>query len=543
MTISKLLAALSLTWACFAQHGEHASASDRPAALLAGMGNGHHPIATANPEAQKFFDQGLMLAYGFNHDEAVRSFRRAAELDPRAAMPQWGIALALGPNYNMPLDPERAKLAYEALEKARALAAAAPENERAYVNALAKRYSEDPKADRKKLDLEYAHAMKALKDTYPDDPDAATLYAESLMDLRPWQLWSADGRPAEGTDEIVAVLTGVLRTDPNHIGANHYFIHAIEASKTPERALASADRLAMLAPAAGHLVHMPGHIYLQLGDYETAARTNDAAAEADRAYIRKTGAQGVYPLMYYSHNLHFILTARAAEGRYNDAMKAAAQLRENVAPAVRTMAMVEPFYMMPEFVMLRFGKWDEILKAREPEASGAIVTALRHFARGAALAGKGDVKSAERERSEFETARKAIPAEAHFGINKAAPVFELASLELEARIQSAQGNREAAFKKWRAAAEAQDALGYDEPPSWYHPVRESLGGALLRDGRAAEAERVFREDLAKNPRNGRSLFGLLESLKAQKKPGTEWVAREFEAAWKNADHALKAEDL
>ncbi len=316
---------------------------EKPATLMSGLGSVHHPVSTTSPEAQKFFDQGLALVYAFNHEEAVRSFKRAAELDPRMAMAYWGTALALGPNINMDVDPQREKAAYDAVQKAISLVATTDTNERAYIEALAKRYSIDPKADLKKLAADYKSAMGELVKNYPDDLDAATLYAESAMDLRPWQLWTREGKPAPGTEEIIAVLESVLRRDPNHPGAIHYYIHAVEASPNPERALAYAPKLGKLMPAAGHLVHMPAHIYARTGDYENAARSNEDAAAADRAYIAASGTQGVYPLMYYSHNLHFLAIACSIEGRFADAMKAAKQLEANVGPHLKEMPMLEGF--------------------------------------------------------------------------------------------------------------------------------------------------------------------------------------------------------
>jgi len=289
----------------FAQH-EHTSDNSVPAQLLPGLGSLHHPISTTSHEAQQFFNQGLTLIYAFNHDEAVRSFRRAAELDPKAAMPWWGIANALGPNYNDPANPERMKAAFDAVQKAKTLAVAAPENERDYINALAARYSGDANPDVKKLAKDYAHAMGEVAKKYPDDPDAATIYAESMMNLHPWELWKLDGSPAEGTLEIIAVLETVLARFPEHIGANHYYIHSVEASPHAAWALESADRLGKLAPDAGHLVHMPSHIYARVGDFDAARKSNEAAATVDITYIKATGAQGMYPAMYYSHNLHFL---------------------------------------------------------------------------------------------------------------------------------------------------------------------------------------------------------------------------------------------
>src|SRR5947209_14020979 len=316
------LSFLLLSSPVFAQHAQHDSDA-RPVALMDGYGDLHHPVSTRSPEAQRFFDQGLRLVYAFNHEEAVRSFQRAAELDPDCPMAYWGMALALGPNINADVDPEREKLAYEAIQKALPLAAKVSEPERAYIGAMAKRYTSDPKADLKKLNVDYRNAMAEVIKRYPDDPDAATFYAESIMLLRPWQYWSADGKPAEGTLELVAVLEAVLKRNPDHVGANHFYIHAVEASLHPEWALPSAQRLKVLTPAAGHLVHMPAHIDIRTGNYEAAARANVYAAEADREYFKKAGTQSMYAMMYYSHNLHFLTMANCMQGRFTDAQRAA----------------------------------------------------------------------------------------------------------------------------------------------------------------------------------------------------------------------------
>jgi tetratricopeptide (TPR) repeat protein len=536
------LLVLILGCAAYGQH-QHETAKTNRTSLLPGLGRHHHPISTRSADAQKFFDEGLTLIYAFNHEEAIRSFERAAALDPSAAMPYWGIALALGPNINLDVDPAGEKRAYAAAKKALAMRDKAAENERAYIDALAKRYSIDPKADLKKLAMDYKDAMGELVKRYPDDLDAATLYAEAMMDLRPWQLWTADGKPAEGTEEIVRVLESVLKRDPQHIGTNHYYIHAVEASRTPERALASAARLPGLVPQAGHLVHMPAHIYIQTGDYESAARSNEQAAEVDRNYIRKTGVSGVYPLMYYSHNLHFLAAARTAQGRFEDARRAAAQLVANVAPAVKEMPMLEGFLPTPLFVLLRFNRWADILKLPAPDSKLALSTAVWHFGRGCAFAATGDVKNAASERASMVEARKQIPPDIAFNLNSAENVFRVADAVLSARIAAARGDTAGSIENWRKAVEAQDALAYDEPPGWYYPVRESLGAALLKSGRAVEAEAVFREDLTRNARSGRSLFGLLESLKAQKKSSdAQWVERQFGEAWKGAP-ALRVGDL
>ncbi|MEP6741464.1 MAG: hypothetical protein ABJB61_03120 [bacterium] len=525
-----------------AQHTGHSrakSSAEQPATLVPGIGGIHHPVSTANAAAQKFFDQGLSFVFAFNHDEAIRSFKRAAELDPRLAMAYWGMALALGPNINLDVDPAREKAAYDAVQKALALSANAPANERAYVAALAKRYSIDPKADLRTLDGDYKHAMGELVKQYPDDLDLATLYAESAMDLRPWKLWTADGKPAPGTEEIVAMLESVLRRNPNHPGAIHYYIHAVEASPNPERALAYAPKLAGLMPAAGHLVHMPAHIYARTGDYENAALSNVHAAAADEAYIKAAGLHGIYPIMYYSHNLHFLAIASSMEGRYADAMRATKQLEGNVSPYLKEMPMLEGFMTVTPLLLVRFGRWDDIAKLPRPDASLKGVTAVWHFARGMAFARKGDPTRAAAERESFLASVKEVPADASYGLNPAHAVFSIAHEVLRAQIAAANHDDKTAITRLRKAVENEDSLAYEEPPEWIQPVREMLGGALMKVGNYADAEQVFREDLERNKRNGRSLFGLMESLKAQKKDyAAALVQREFASAWKNADVKL-----
>jgi len=518
--------------------------SEKPATLMSGLGSLHHPVTTGNDEAQRYFDQGLSLIYAFNHEEAVRSFQRAAALDPQMAMAHWGIALALGPNINQDVDPNREKAAYEAVQKAVALSGKASDSERAYINALAKRYSINPKTDLKKLAVDYKVAMGEVSRSYPDDLDAATLYAESAMDLRPWALWSLDGKPAEGTEEIVAVLESVLRRNPDHPGAIHYYIHAVEASPHPERALAYAPRLGQLMPSAGHLVHMPAHIYQRVGDFDAAARSNVDAAAADRAYMAATGARGVYPLMYYSHNLHFLAIASCMEGRFSDAIKAAQQLEDNVRPGLKMMPEVEGFLTVMPLILVRFNRWDDIAKLPQPDPSLFGINAVWHFSRGFAFASRGDAAKAEAEHREFRAWVKKIPANAPFGLNPASMVLSVADNVLSARIATAKGDNKTATDLLRKAVEIEDALAYDEPPTWFMPVREMLGGALIKQGDFAGAEQVFREDLQRNRRNGRSLFGLAESLRGQKKDyAAALVEREQETAWKNADVKLSVADL
>jgi tetratricopeptide (TPR) repeat protein len=520
-------------------------AADKPAVLMEGLSNHHYPVSTQNPEAQRFFDQGIALMFAFNHAEAAKCFRRAAELDPHLAMAHWGEALALGPNINADVNLEQEKMAYEAAQRALKLAGEAPEHERAYITALIKRYSNDPKADLKKLAAAYKEAMGEVSARYPDDLDAATLYAESAMDLRPWELWDHQGKPAEGTEEIVAVLESVLRRNPNHIGANHYYIHAVEASPRPERALPCAERLGALAPAAGHLVHMPAHIYLRTGDYANAARCNEKAVAADQAYIKARAPQGIYPMMYYSHNMHFLAVAHAMQGRCADALKAAEQLTAHVGPHVKDMAMLQGFVPTPTLIRARFRRWDEILNAPAPDAKYIIATAIDHFARGMSHAVAGHVADAEKEQAAFLAAKKSLPADAMYGQrNRADVVLAIPESILAARLALAKQDKKTAIKLLTAAALAEDNLNYMEPSDWYLPARESLGGLLLTSGDYAEAEQVFRADLIKNARNGRSLLGLRESLKGQGKTyAAQLIDAQFQEAWKNADTQLRVEDL
>lgn len=505
--------------------------------LMAGLGSHHHPVSTQNAQAQKFFNQGLILLYAFNHDEAARSFAQAAAIDPNLAMAYWGIALVKGPNYNLDAEEEQWKAAYDALQKALSLAGQASEPEGDYIRTLAKRYSADPKADRAKLALAYKEAMGELARKYPDDLDAATLYAESAMNLRPWKLWTLDRKPAEGTEEILVLLESILRRNPDHPGANHYYIHAIEASPYPERGLPSAQRLATLVPAAGHLVHMPAHIYMRIGDYAAAARANVQAAAADEAYLKNRNIQGAYPMMYYSHNLHFLALAHAFQGRFADARQAADRLVAHVGPHVQEMPLLEGFLTVPALMLVRFHRWDDILALAAPDEKRQLTRAVWHFARAAAYIAKGQVQEAERERQAFLSAKRALPADAKVSDwNTAEQVLGIAENVLDARLALARGDRPRAIGLLRQAVQGEDALNYGEPPDWFLPVRETLGAVLLAGGDAAEAEKVFRAGLQQHPRSGRCLFGLRESLRAQKKDyAAQLVTQEFQAAWQNAD--------
>jgi pimeloyl-ACP methyl ester carboxylesterase len=528
----------------FGQHS-HAPAKEAPPATLeVGLGDINHPVSTSNPEAQKFFNQGLAYVYAFNHEEAIRSFKQAAQLDPQLAMAYWGVSLAMGSNYNVPADGPALIEAYNNLQKAIALAPKASEHDRAYINALSKRYSSDIQADKHKLEVDYKNAMGELAKNYPDDLDAATLYAESMMNLRPWKLWSLDGKPAEDTLEIVATLENVLRRNPNHSGANHYYIHAVEASTNAERALPSADRLGKIAPNAGHLVHMPSHVYIRTGDYYQAAKANVDAIVVDREYMTKSGNKGLYPNMYYNHNVHFLAAASAMNGRYADSIKSARELEANVKPVIKAMPMLEMFMPYPLVTMTRFGKWDEILKEPKPDPSLKIVTAFWHFARGRAYAAAKDTAKAEAELAALRAVNGTMTPEVRVFNNAAVDVTKVGELELEGKIALARGDKQAGIDLLNRAIAAEDATYYAEPADWDLPVREVLGGVLLANGDYNGAEKVFRAEILRRPRNGRALFGLAESLRKQGKEGAaKSVQGEFEKAWQHADTKLSVSSL
>ncbi len=527
-----------------AQESPHSMPDPRPAVLLSGMGNHHHPISTTNPEAQKFFDQGLILVFGFNREEAFRSFRRAAELDPQSPMPYWGMALALGFHLNMDLDMDvRASAAYEAIHKAVALSPRAPQYERDYVAALARRCSSDPHADRSKLEIEYKNAMADLAARYPDDTDAATLYAESLVDLYHYQWYDASGRPAPGVEDLLALLESILRREPDHPGANHFYVHVLDTSPHPERALASAHRLTSISPGVGHLVHMAGHIFWNVGDYRMAALVNERAASADRDYMRLTGVtDNVYPEAYYSHNLHFIFRSYAELGHFQEARSAAELLAAHVPRASAHMPGMADGYLSSCFLLLlRFQHWDDVLHYPKPDPRMPLSTALWHYARAIAFSAQGNRQSATLGQQALLKGVETAPKTTEFFSNPPDKIIQISVTVLEARLAT---DADKAISLWQKAVALQDALAYDEPPPWYYPVRESLGAALLRNGQTAEAEAVFREDLNRNPRNPRALYGLWHSLQSQgRSADAEWARMQFEETWKNADLTLRLEDF
>jgi len=532
-TIGLTLFSISLA---FAQH-HMAAPPEKPVTLYPGMGIWKHPIATSKPEAQKYFDQGLALMYGFNRYEALRSFRKASEIDPKAAMPYWGIAMSQGPYVNMDGEPTYDQKAACAASAMGLKIEGAPERERAYLQAVQAQCPDykDPQA--------YITAMKALKDRYPDDLDALTLYADSLMIPVRWHWYSAEGTPAPGVTDAEHALEEVIRRWPDHPGANHMYIHAVESSPTPERAIASAQRLMGIVPGAGHLVHMPGHIWLVLGQWEYAEQTNQRAVDVDREYFASTQVSAGSYGMYYVHNLHFIAYARWMLGKKAEGIRAADDLAAAMAPFAEAMPeMADAFFTMPVFARARFAAWDDILQMPQPGPKMPATGLIMHYARAMAYAARGDRTAAGREQDVFESGRKQVPADAPWGTNnKASDVLALASECIAARLA---GSPAEAVPHWQKAIAMQDALVYDEPPAWYYPVRESLGAALLRAGQAKEAEAVFREGMRRTPRNGRMLFGLMESLRAQgKSEAVVELKKEYEAAWAKADVKVNLAEL
>jgi len=549
---SALFVALLCAPALAQDHAAHHHEAAKPATLVTGLGNLHHPVSTRDPEAQQFFDQGLRFIYAFNHDEAARSFERSAELDPKLAIAYWGIAEAVGPNYNDPASDDRFQQAHQAIGKAEDLSADASPSEKAYIHAMALRFPADPKADRRQAAEAYHQAMREVSKQFPDDLDAATLFAESGMNLRPWGLWHQDGRPEAGTEEIVATLESVIRRDPDHLGAVHYYIHTVEASANPERALAGANRLAALAPGAGHIVHMPAHVYIRTGDYAAAVKTNEAAAAVDRAYLKASGSEGIYSLMYYSHNLHFIAMCSAMDGNYREAKLNADMLAAHVGPHIKEMPPLEGFMTIPMAVDIRFHQWGDILKMAKPDPQMQTTTVFWHFSRGLALAGTGRTSEAEAEYKIVAQAQQSTPDDVLFNMpinNKTKDILKIAQDVLGAKIAIAKHDNAAAIERLTEAVEIQDRLKYGEPPDWFFPVRESLGAALLITGDATGAEKVFRADLDRNPRNPRSLFGLQQSLKTQRRDyDASFVEKQFHASWKGRTASgqatqLKVEDL
>jgi tetratricopeptide (TPR) repeat protein len=509
--------------------------------LYPDLGSFHRAVTTASPLAQRYVDQGFTLLWAFNHDEAIRSFEAAARLDPECAMAWWGIAIANGPHINnAAVDEDHARAAWSALERARR-ARGASATERELVTALGQRYSSDPRAERPPLEAAYADAMRNVWRAHLQDSDVGAWFAEAAMDQHPWDLWTHAGEPKPWTEEIVRTLEAVLALKPDHVGACHLYIHAMEASREPERALAAADRLRALVPGAGHLVHMPAHIDLRLGHYAEASEANVRAIAADAAHRKLFPAAGFYHV-YLAHNHHFLSFSSMMEGASARALDSSRALVAGMPPEfVNAMGpMIDGFLPTDLHVLVRFGRWREILAA--PDFSGELVLArsIRHYARGVAFAALGRLAEARAEQAALDAVAEKIDASRVFGNNPGRAVAEIAQLMLAGEIAFREGNTDEGVRLLREAAKGEDELVYDEPPDWMMPVRHALGAALVQAKRFEEAEQVYREDLARFPENGWSLFGLSQSLRARGSPDVALVQERFRKAWSRADVELKS---
>lgn len=506
-----------------------------------GLGSHRRVISTSSQEAQTSFNQGLAFLYAFNHDEAIRLFRQAAAIDPGAAMPHWGIAIANGPNINFPLVPEpRAKAAWEALQQAQKLSPSATPVERELIAALAKRYADPQPEDRRPLDEAYADAMRKVWEAHPDDADIGALYAEALMDLQPWNQWTLEGAANAGTQEVLQTLEQVLKLDPRHPLALHLYVHAVEASPLPEKAVEAADRLRELQPGLGHMVHMPSHIDVRLGRWQQAIQANEKAIAADASYRKAQPEQDFYR-NYMAHNYHMLAFAAMMQGQRERSTQAIREmLAEMPADWKQQNAMfVDGMHAMPYELALRFGQWDDLLAEPEPAEHFPVARAVRLYARGVALAAKQQGADARAEQGKFRAAKNALPEEAMFVLNTAADVLAIADQMLEGEILYREGKVDEALSALREAVRREDALRYIEPPDWIQPVRHALGATLMDARKFAEAEAVYRADLKKHPENGWSLFGLAESLRAQGKTAeADEVELRFKAAWQRADVPL-----
>ena len=517
-----------------------ASETDKPIApLLANLGELHYPITTSSERAQVFFDQGLRLLYAFNHAEALRAFREAARLDPDCALAYWGQAMALGPNINAPNPSNDAeKAAFGALQKALERKAKASEREQALIEAASHKFTKDGQRSAE-INQAYAEAMKEARERHPDDVEIAALYAAALMNTMPWNYWLDEQTPKKETKEVLAALEWVISKNPDHPGAHHYYIHAVEAA-FPERAVPSADRLGQLMPGAGHLVHMPAHIYIRVGRYSDASEANVKAIAADEDYITQCRAQGIYPLAYYPHNIHFLWASATLEGRSAVAIQSARKVAEKAMqnpgnlPAFGQIFPASPFY-----AYTRFGKWDEILKEPAPPESLPFLTGIWHYARGIALAATGRFSEAGKELEQLAEVGRDFPEGVKIGANTAKSQLKIAETTLAGELAARKGDYDAAIRRLKEAVRLQDRQIYNEPRDWHYPVRQSLGAVLLEAGQAVEAEAVYRDDLKHNPHNGWSLYGLLQTLRVQgKSVEAATVEADFQRAWARADVVL-----
>lgn len=526
--------ALLLSWGGAAEAAESVP-------LFTDLGSLRHPITTTSEQAQQYFDQGLRLVYAFNHEEAIRSFEAAARHDPTAAMAHWGIALALGPNINAPMAKGDERRAWEALQKARAQANHVSPAEQRYIEALGKRYSAKG-GSRVALDKAYANAMRTVWQRSPDDPDAGVLFTEALMDLRPWDFWASDGRPHPGTDEMVLTLEVVLARHPDHPGACHYYIHVVEASPKPERALACAERLPGLMPGAGHLVHMPAHIYLRLGKYHEAAEGNVHAVHVDKEYLAGRAPSGDYADGYFTHNLDFLWASLMMEGRQAEALKIARELTGTITEAEARKEKWKEFYLpAPVFSLIRFGRWEDLLREPVPPKGLRVHEGMWRLGRGLASAAVGRVPGAEGEHFVLAGLAKQFRRDRSPEDKTARTMLKIAERLLAGDIAARRQKYDEAIRILREGVALEESLPYTEPPYWPIPLRHYLGATLLTAGRPSEAEQVYREDLHRHPQNGWSLWGLTQSLRAQHKGGdADKADAQFKSAWTHADVTLQA---
>lgn len=519
-----------------------AASNDQPPPKLLDLGPHEFIVSTQNDEAQLFINQGINLAYAFNHDEARRAFQEAARLDPALAMAYWGQAYVLGPNINAMMEPKDEQQALELVQKAKSLMDGATPQEQALINALEKRYSGD-KEQRVTNDKAYADAMREVYQRFPNDPDITMFYVESMMDLRPWGYWMPDGQPHEGTVEIVSLTESVLQRHPKHPGALHMYIHLIEPTPTPERAEKAADTLLTLMPEAGHTVHMPSHIYQRVGRYADAMKSNQLAIAADEAYIAQSRAQGLYPMAYYPHNIHFLWFAATASGQSKVALDAARDVASKVDDQMlKDVPLTAVFRMVPYWTLARFGLWKEILEESKPPATNAFLTGSWHYVRGLAFVATGKLDLAEAELGKLrEIMNDPSLDSALFSKNTARTVLRIAPEVLAGEIAAARGQFDAAIAHLDRAVRFEDALVYTEPSEWHYPPRLALGAILLESGRPDEAETVYWADLQKNRDNGWALYGLLQALQAQEKKHEAAIVEErFKKAWADADVQLSS---
>ena len=520
----------------------NAQTADVPLAPeLTGLGTLQMPVTTSFPRAQRFFDQGMRLLYAFNHTEAIRAFREAARLDPELAMAYWGQALALGPNLNAPMTRDNGRLAYAAAQQAMKRRSHASSRERALIEALALRYADDGVGDRSVLNRLYATAMETVAARFAGDPDVGTLYADAQMNTMPWDYWQKDGSAKSATADVLATLESIIARNPDHPGAIHYHIHVLEASDDPDRAVRSADRLGSLMPAAGHMVHMPAHIYIRVGRYADAAEANERAIRADEDYLSQCQAQGLYPVSYYPHNLHFLWAAATLEGRKAVAVEAARKVAAKVPHHhAGALAWTADFPVTPLLAYARFGLWQDALTEPRPPATEPYATGIWHYSRGLAFIARNQL---DRAASELTALKSVMKHEAFASTLKDLPLLtnlQIASRIVEGELAARREDAETAIRVLREAVAIEDGLPYSEPPIWHQPTRQVLGAILLEAGRATEAEEVYRHDLKIFRENGWSLFGLMESLKAQlhRSPEAAEVERRFEKAWARADVKL-----